>query len=179
MPELSLLLLLWLAVPSAPLQGQAPNTSVRESTATATVERIERSSRVLTLRGKENTVQTVYVDPEVTVFEELKVGDVVTIRYIESVIAEVRPGAKLAPTQDTTQQARKAGDKDVIEQLKALVRIESIDSKRQVVTYRTHDNRIIMHEVQDKALLEGIRPGDRVEITLTRARAVSIERTRR
>ena len=173
------ILLVSLLLATVPEPAQRPNTSVRESTAVATVERIERSSRVLTLRDKDNATQTVYVGPEVTAFQDLKVGDLVTVRYIESVIAEVRPNAKLAPTQDTTQQARKAGDKDVVEQWKAVVRIESIDSQRLVVTYRTHDNRIITHAVQDKALLEGIRPGDRVEITLTRARAVSIERTRR
>jgi Cu/Ag efflux protein CusF len=37
----------------------------------------------------------------------------------------------------------------------------------------------MIHHVRDKALLEGIRRGDRVEITVTRARAVSIERARR
>ncbi len=47
------------------------------------------------------------------------------------------------------------------------------------VTYRTQDDRKIVHAVRDKALLDGIRAGDRVEITVTRARAVSIERGRR
>ena len=47
------------------------------------------------------------------------------------------------------------------------------------VTYRTHDNRKVAHVVRDKSLLDGIRPGDRVEITQTRSRAVSIERGRR
>jgi hypothetical protein len=35
-----------------------------------------------------------------------------------------------------------------------------------------------MHAVQDKRLLEGLKAGDRVEVSLTRARAVSIEPAR-
>jgi len=34
----------------------------------------------------------------------------------------------------------------------------------------------VIRAVRDKRLLEGVKPGDRVEITLTRARAVSIAR---
>jgi hypothetical protein len=48
-----------------------------------------------------------------------------------------------------------------------------------LVTYRTHDNRRVVRAVTDKRLLEGVHPGDRVEVTLTRDRAVSIERGRR
>jgi hypothetical protein len=43
------------------------------------------------------------------------------------------------------------------------------------VTYRTQDNQRAVHPVQNKELLKGIRRGDRIEITLTLARAVSIE----
>jgi len=162
-----------------PAQAPPTNTSLRESTVTATVERIERSSRVVTLRSENNTFQTVYVEKGVTRFDDLKVGDVVTVRYTESVIVEVRPNAKLIPPQETTPDARRRGDEDVVEQLKTVVTIDSIDPQGLFVTYRTYDNRRIVHAVRDKALLEGIRPGDRVEITVTRARAVSIERERR
>ena len=86
----------------------------------------------------------------------------------------MRPNAKLSPVQDTTEQARAAGQ-DVLEQLKTTVTIESIDSQGLFVTYRTHDRRRAVHSVRDKKLLEGIRPGDRVEITVTRARALSIQ----
>ena len=71
--------------------AQAPNVVTRESTVTATVDRIERSSRVVTFRGEGNTLQDVYVDPVVAAFDDLQVGDVVTVRYVESVIVQVRP----------------------------------------------------------------------------------------
>jgi hypothetical protein len=176
MLQISLALILTLI----PLAGaaQAPNAITRESTATATVDRIERSSRVVTFRGEGNVLQTVYVEPAIAAFDDLRVGDVVTIRYTESVIVQVRPNAKPTDLQDTTEQARKAGDASVFQQFKRVVTIESIDPQRLFVTYRTQDDQQIVHAVQDKKLLDGIRTGDRVEITLTRARALSIERKR-
>jgi hypothetical protein len=179
MSRLSPFLVIWLLSLGSHVHTQAPNAVTRESTTTGTVDRIERSSRVVTFRSEGNVFQTVYVDPKVKAFDDLKVGDVVTVRSTESLIVQVRPGAKLAVARDTTEEARKAGDEHVVEQVKTIVTIDSIDSQGLFVTYRTQDDRKIMHAVIDKALLDGIRPGDRVEITLTRARAVSIERRRR
>ena len=156
------------------LAAQSPNTSLRESTLTGKVERIDRRSRVITVVGDGNVFQTIHVDQGVVGFDALKVGDRVTVRYTESVIVQVRPNAKLSPVQDTTEQARAAGQ-GVLGQLKTTVSIESIDSQGLFVTYRTHDNRRAIHSVRDKTLIEGIRPGDRVEVTLTRARALSIQ----
>jgi hypothetical protein len=151
-----------------------PKVVTRETTTVATVDRVERSSRVLTAHSDGNVVHTLYVDPSVKAFDSLKKGDVVTVRYIESVVVQVRPNAKLTALQDTTTEAQKA-DANVLQQQKRIVTIEDIDSQGLFVTYRTQDNTRGVHPVQNKELLEGIRRGDRVEITLTQARAVSIE----
>jgi hypothetical protein len=155
-----------------------PNVATRETTTVATVDRVERSSRVLTAHSEGNVVHTLYVDPAVKGFDDLKKGDVVTVRYTESVVVQVRPNAKLTALQDTTAEAQKAGDMNVLQQQKRIVTIEDIDSQGLFVTYRTQDNTRGVHAVQNKELLKGIRRGDRVEVTLTQARAISIERKR-
>jgi hypothetical protein len=160
----------------SPGRAQEPNVVSRESAITGTVDRIDRFSRVVTFRGQDNRLQSVYFDPTVAVFDDLKVGDVVTVRYVESVIVQVRRDVKPTEVRDTTTEARKAGDQPVVSQLKAVVTIESVDSQGLFVTYRTHDNRRVVRAVTDTRLLEGVRPGDRVEVTLTRDRAVSVER---
>ena len=157
-------------------RAQEPNVVSRESTVTGKVDRIDRFSRVITFRSQDNRLQSVYFDPTVAAFNDLKVGDVVTVRYVESVIVQVRRDAKPTEVRDTTNEARKTGDQQVVSQLKAVVTIESVDSQGLFVTYRTHDNRRVVRAVTDKRLLEGVRPGDRVEVTLTRDRAVSVER---
>ena len=162
-----------LPIASAP-QTREPNTVVRESTTTATVDRIERSSRVVTFKGEGNSIHSLYVPPEMTAFDKLKVGDVVTVRFTESVIVAVRPGAKPTATRDTTDRARQE-DANVTQQLKTIVTIENIDPQGLFVNYRTEENVTALHPVRDKSLLKGLKVGDRVEITVTRARALSIE----
>jgi hypothetical protein len=169
----SVVLTISLISPGASGQTRPPNSVVRESTITATITRIE-PGRVVTLKGDNNTLQTVAVPEDMTSFNGLKVGDVVTVRYTESVIVAVRPGAKPTAAQDTTAQAQQT-DKDVIQQVKRIVTIEAIDPQGLFVNYRTEENVRALHAVRDKSLLEGLKVGDRVEVTMTRARAVSIE----
>ena len=59
---------------------QAPNVATRESTMKARVESVERSARLLTLRDDVNTTQSIYVDPSVKAFDQLRPGDMVTVR---------------------------------------------------------------------------------------------------
>ena len=160
-------------------QAPAPNVVASESTITATVDRIERSSRVVTLRSAGNVLQEVYVDPSVKAFDDLKAGDVVTVRYAESVVVQVRPGAALSDARDVTAEAQKGGKTQVIQQVKAVVTVERIDPQGLSIEYRTKDGLKILRPVNDKRLLEGLHVGDRIEVTLTRERAVSVERVRR
>ena len=120
-----------------------------------------------------------YVDPAVKIFDDLEKGDVITVRYAQSVVVKVRPGAALSDARDVTAEAQKAGNKQVIQQLTAVVTVEWIDPQGLSVEYRTKDGSKVMRPVLDKRLLEGLKVGDRVEVTFTRERAVSVERAKR
>src|SRR4051794_20901883 len=129
MSEIPAVLILSLISYSVAAQAQAPpNVVTRETTTVATVDRVERSSRVLTAHSEGNVMHTLYVDPAVKGFDTLKKGDVVTVRYTESVVVQVRPNAKLTALQDTTAEAQK-GDTNVLQQQKRIVTIEDIDSQ--------------------------------------------------
>ena len=158
---------------AAPARGQ--NTSTREVTVRVTVDRIQKSERVVTFRAEGNIFQDIYFDPSVKGLDDLKVGDVVTVHYQESIVVKVNRNAKLSTERDTTAEAQKA-DPTVIQQATAVVTIESIDMSNQQITYRTADDRKMVQKVRDMKLLEGLRRGDRIEVTLTRAKAVSIEK---
>jgi hypothetical protein len=118
------------------------------------------------------------VDPSVKTFDDLKAGDVITVRYAESVVVQVRPGAALSSARDVTAEAQK-GNEQVLHQLKTVVKVEGIDPQGLSIEYRTQDGMKIMRRVADKRLLQGLHVGDRIEVTVTRERAVSVERVRR
>jgi len=172
-------LMITLTAHAAHAQAAAPNVVTTESTTTATVDRIDRTSRVLTLRSGDNTFQTLAVDRSVKAFDDLKTGDIVTVRYQESIVLQVRPGAALTDVRDSTAEAQKASDGQVLQQFKAVVKVERIDPQALSIEYRTRDNRKVLRAVADKRVLEGLKVGDQVEVTLTRERAISIERARR
>jgi hypothetical protein len=158
-------------------QPPARNVVTTESTTTATVDRIEKSTRVVTLKSKDNAFQDIYVDPSIKAFDGLQKGDVITVRYVESTVVQVRPGAALSENRDVTAEAQQA-DPQVVEQRKTVVTVENVDPQELSIEYRTKDGLKIANHVSDRRLLEGVHAGDRIEVTLTRERAVSIERAR-
>jgi hypothetical protein len=64
----------------------------------------------------------------------------------------------------------------VMQQTKMVVTIDAIDVSTASVTYHGFDNRRVFRVVQDRKLLDGLKVGDVVTITYTRAQAVSIAR---
>ena len=159
--------------------AQAPATRTTEVVAvTGRVDAIDRSSRSLTVRTTDGLAHTAYIGRELKVFDELKTGDTVTVRIAESIIVAVRPNAKLAAPADTTAAAQKeSGDRaDVLQQLKTVVRIEKVDRAANIVEYTTADGRRVVRGVADPGLLKGIEPGNVIEITFTRARAIELEK---
>lgn len=165
-----------------PGQSQAPASSVREFVSVSgTVEQIDRSTRTLTLRTSSNSTQPINVPPEVTLFDELRTGDKITVRISEEVIVAVRPGAKPSEAVETTGTATSrdpSGKSEVLQQLRATVTIESIDRRQNVVVYTTGLNLRVTRAVADPRLLDGLKAGDVIDITYTRERAVDVQRAR-
>ena len=166
----------------APARAQEPKTTTRDVLlGSVKVERKDISTRSLTLKTPEGLTYAVYVGPDLKAFDDVKVGDTVTVRIQEAiVVAAARPNAKTTPVTDTTAAAQKAAGErgDVMQQLKATVKIESIDRQQQIVVYRAGDGRSVTRAIADPRLLEGLKVGDTIEITYTRARAIEITKGR-
>jgi Cu/Ag efflux protein CusF len=149
---------------------------------TVTVEGLEPSTRGLTYRTFEGVRNSLNVDPAVTLYDEVQVGDLLVVNYIDAVVLKVTPGAKLTNFADTTDQAKATvTDPGVrIEQQRSqVVTIDEIDVQARTVVYHGADSRRVLRAVQDPALLKGLKAGDVVDITMTRERAISLARARR
>jgi len=169
-----------LAVVPLVARAQKPVTQTEAIELTTKIEAIDKTARLVTLKDKDGEVETIYCSPEVKRFDELKVGDTVTFRYYESVAYAIRkPGqpsglpAQTGPTLTRSEGARPGGT--LAKQETATVTLKAIDEKVPSVTVLTEDGRTVSFKVEDKKRLEGVKVGDKVEITYTVAVMVSVK----
>ena len=79
------------------LVAQMPQPVTEKVTITATIEAIDKSARLVMLKGEKGNVVTVQVGEEMKRFNELKVGDKVSATYTESLAVSVRQPGQPAP----------------------------------------------------------------------------------
>ena len=143
------------------------------------VDRIDRAGRTITITSAGVVSAPIYAGPDLAIFNDLNSGDLVVIRYYDSYIVELTPGERMTPPQVTPADRLETMKNDaarVMQQTKMVVTIDAIDVSTASVTYHGFDNRRVFRVVQDRKLLDGLKVGDVVTITYTRAQAVSIAR---
>ena len=144
-----------------------------------TVDRVNRSARTITVLRAGAISEPIYVGPDLAIFDGLKSGDLVVVRFYDSYTVERTPGKRMGPPEMVTGaalDALKTDDARVMQRTRIVVTIDAIDMAAGSVTYHGADNRRVFRVVQDRALLDGSSVGDVVTITYTRAQAVSIGR---
>ena len=159
--------------------AQAPKSMGAAIEETFTIDAIDHSARIVSLKDKEGNVEDVYCGPEVQRFNQLKVGDKVTFRYYESVVMQIRK-LGTAPESPSSKPAltRTPGSKPggtLSQQMTATVTVNAIDPKTPAVTVTASDGRKMSFKVEDKKNIEGLKAGDKVEITYTQALAISVK----
>jgi Cu/Ag efflux protein CusF len=162
----------------APAAAQKPVSSGEVISKTFTIEAIDSTNRVVTLKGPDGALQEVYCGPEVQRFSSLKVGDSVTFRYHESMVTAVRRAGQAAPASESAAVTRTPGANPggtMADQMTRTVTIQSIDTKAPSVTVKTDRGASMSLRIKDAKNLEGYKVGDTVDITYTRALAVSVE----
>jgi Cu/Ag efflux protein CusF len=159
--------------------AQKPVTESAVVSATFTIEAIDHTSRVVTLKGADGSVESIVCGPDVKRFDALKVGDKVTFRYHESVVMQIRKAGDATPRPtDNAAMTRTPGQKPggtLSQQVTARVMVEAIDPKVPSVSVKTEDARKMTFKVEDPKNLAGVKVGDHVEITYTQALAVSVQ----
>ena len=170
--------LLFVAVPMGPLAQRAVSQAEVVET-TAEIVAIEKEARIITLEDEDGEIEEIYAGPGVKRFDELKVGDKVTFRYYESIVSQIRKPGDPAPTATGTPAlVRGTGPKPggtLSQQISATVTITEIDAKVPSVTVKTEDGRTMSFKVDDKKNLEGVKVGDKVDITYTAAVMITVK----
>ena len=172
-----LVTMLWMAAVALPV-AQAPVTKANVIKVTATIQAIDSTTRTLTLRDDKGNEDTFSVGEAVKRFNELKVGQKVNITYYESIVFQVlKPGEKPGGTSIEAALARAKGALPagtVAVQDKATVTVKAVDPSIPSITVVTPDGRTVTRKIEDKKNIEGVKAGDKIDITFTRAFLTSV-----
>ncbi len=148
-------------------------------TVTATIQAIDKANRLVTLRDDKGAEDTMQVGPAMKRFDELKVGDKVKVTYYESLVMQVRkPGdaAKPGGTEAALTKGTGASPAGTLSvQQTTTVEVMAIDQKLPSITVKTADGRTVTRKVEERKNLEGVKVGDKIDITYTQAAIVAVE----
>jgi Cu/Ag efflux protein CusF len=159
-------------------QGGKTVTKQNQMTAVATIRAIDQATRSVTLRSENGDEDTFTVGPEVTRFNELKVGDKIRATYFEALVFQLRkPGAPSTPSSDTLAGGRikEVPGGALGTQQTRTVTVKAVDMNAPSITVVTQDGRTLTRKIGDKKNLEGVKAGDRIDITYTQAVVVNAE----
>jgi hypothetical protein len=164
---------------AAGAQTPVTKTLTAPITQTVTIQAIDESDRLVTIRNAKGEESTVYAGPEVKRFSELKVGQQVQMRYYESVVFMLaradQKTAALKEANAVTPSKNAAPGGTIGRQLTATVDVVAVDPSVPSITIKTAAGRTITRKVEDAKHLKGIKAGDRIVITYTEAALLQVE----
>jgi hypothetical protein len=165
----------------ATLTATAPGKGVAERVAeiTATVKAVDAAQRSVTLEGPGGDIVTLPVGPEVDNFDQIRVGDLVVVRFLEALALELkkhgtarRERSERGVTETARPGERPAGF--VTREVHVIADVIAILPQTQTVRLRG-PTRVVELRVHDPEQFRLVEVGDQVEATYTEAVAVSVE----
>lgn len=170
--------------PSAPTAPPVRSAEIaNEYTATAAVVAVAPEQRLLTLQREDGTRFDVRAGEAVRNFDQIAAGDAVRVRYKETLVAELAPGADMAKPGEASAAAARAKEgakpgAGVGMAFSLPVRIESIDREREIVVFSPASGELLAHRVktpQGRDFLRGLKVGDTVQVTYSQVLALTVE----
>jgi Cu/Ag efflux protein CusF len=154
--------------PIAPPQVREISSS-ETTTVKATIVKIDKATRAVTLRGEKGNDVTVIADQNVQRFNELKIGDVVTAVYTQALAISIRkPGAPAPPAQSETVVREKDNlGATVTKQRTVSVSVQAIDIPNVKLSVKDSNGITSTFKVKDVNQLKELKIGDKVDVTYT------------
>jgi len=171
---LAALLVAPLGAAEKPLPSQ---TGIGEMvTLTGEVAEIDAATRYVTLRGPFGGEITGRVQDDVKNLERVKVGDMVTIAYFQSVVLSANRAGEPNPLFKGGEAATSAEGKRpaayVSKQQKRTVTVVAVDPENRAIVFQGEDGTLFPVEVERPEFaqkLQGLRAGDKIDVVVTEA----------
>jgi hypothetical protein len=146
-------------------------------TETGTVEAIDYTARVMTLKDETGELTTIDVPKEVKRFDAIKVGDKVSATYYDSVSVRLKEAGEKAVDKDTMATTPTAGTKPgavIATQRTMTATIEAIDPKVPSISFKGPGGWKYNRKVLDKDVLKKVKVGDQVDFIWTDAVEITV-----
>jgi hypothetical protein len=151
----------------------------REAVMTATVVAIDLQQRIVTLKGENGEIRDIKVGEEAVNLPQVKVGDLVTVKFYESIAVEViKPGTVAGAGETSAIVRAKPGEMPggmAARKVSVTATIMAIDKQKSTLTLKGPEGKPATVKVLDPANLEKVKVGDELMITYTEALAISVE----
>lgn len=182
----ALLALLAVTQPAFAADASAPASQIIDAGGAAQVGHakgviiaIDPTTRVVSIKGEKGHVVDITNPPEVKNFDQLKVGDIVSVEYRRSIaLALKRGGSGIRSEVETTATASAAaGEKPggaEVRRRTIVANVLSVNHKAQTITVKGPKNRVVDVKVNDPQVLKEVKKGDQVVAVVTDAVAVSV-----
>jgi hypothetical protein len=168
-----------IAIPRLAAQKTVIEPGVTD-TMTATVQTIDTPNRLIVLHADDGSDKRVFAPPEFTRFNELRVGDRLTITYYQSTVYQLKH--RHAPAPAVSEAVAGAESRSSLPggtlsyQATERVTVTAVDRNASLITVVGRDGRMISRRVHDISTLDGVKKGDRIDITYTEALLASFTR---
>ena len=151
-------------------------------TTTATIQRIDEPNRFVVVTGADGSGVGVFAPPEFTRFNELRVGDNVTITYYQSTVYKLRRRHARAPAVSEEVRAAESASPlpgaNFEHQLTERVTVKAVNRGASLISVVGRDGQTITRRVHNPRDLNGVKPGDHIDITYTHAVLASVTRAK-
>ena len=159
-------LVLALSLPSwAQETRQLPTQTV---TLSGTVATIDHDKRTVNIKKADGSFETVDVPPSAKRFDELKVGDKVTVTYNNNVSARLKPPGEApvntATGTSTAGQGERPGGTAAMQRTMT-VTVDAIDKNASSMTFVGPNGWKYSRHIVDPTVLDKVKVGDKVDIT--------------
>lgn len=154
--------------------------AVRTVQVSAQVVTIDKGTRTITLKGPKGNVVDVVASDEVKNFAQIKVGDFVIVRVMQSLTLELqktKSGSGVISEQQTAVTA-KPGERPAAaagREVTAIAKVTGIDKKAKTITLKGPRGNLVTLNVQDPGHFKVVKVGDEVKVVYTEAIAISVE----
>ena len=148
--------------------------------ASAKVVAIDKATRTVTLKDAKGRTFDVVAGEEVKRFNEVKLGDLVVVRYVQALTMELMKtkagGPALSEREAAVRAAAGARPGGAVgREVTAVLDVLAVDPKKMTITVKGPKGNVVELQVHNPDHFKVVKKGDQIEAVYTEAVAISVE----